>query len=238
MTERLEPGQAAAVLRPVLDYLANHSPERKSEWDGWRISRVAGGTNNLIYRATGPAGDLAVKFTLRDRRDRAGREYNALLALDQAGLEIAPRPLCLDRRSYPQPVVVQTWMPGTNSAAMPANDGEWTRLLEHFAAIHSLTPGRTSAPIKKAFLIFESALAGKRAVRQELKRLPQQARPAELITFVDKLDANRFPSWPSPSPALCRVDPNITNFIRQPERWVSVDWENSGWGIRPSNWPI
>jgi thiamine kinase-like enzyme len=29
---------------------------------------------------------------------------------------------------------------------------------------------------------------------------------------------------------LCRVDPSPLNFIRRPDNWASVDWENSGWG--------
>ena len=33
-----------------------------------------------------------------------------------------------------------------------------------------------------------------------------------------------------PPLTLCRVDPNLLNFIRRPDGWVSVDWENSGWG--------
>ena len=59
----------------------------------WQITRVAGAGNNLLFRATSTAHDLAIKFTIRDARDRAGREYAALLALQQAGLGIAPLPL-------------------------------------------------------------------------------------------------------------------------------------------------
>lgn len=36
--------------------------------------------------------------------------------------------------------------------------------------------------------------------------------------------------WPAPPRALCRCDANIRNFIQRPNGWVSVDWENSGWG--------
>jgi hypothetical protein len=67
-------------------------------WSGWRIWRIGGGRNNLLYRATGPAGDLAVKFVVDDGRDRAGHEYRALQVLRQAGLDVAPEPLLLARR--------------------------------------------------------------------------------------------------------------------------------------------
>ena len=81
-------------------------------WNDWRIQRIGGGRNNLLYHAEGPGGDFAVKFTIRDKRDRAGREYAGLRALRAAGLAIAPEPVLLDRIRYPQPVVVQTWLDG------------------------------------------------------------------------------------------------------------------------------
>src|SRR5262245_22941297 len=89
-------------LLPLLDYLAaTHHPNL--HWRGWRIARADGSGNNILYRATSDSHDLAVKFTIRDARDRAGREYAALLALHRAGLEVAPAPLFLDRDRYPQP---------------------------------------------------------------------------------------------------------------------------------------
>src|SRR5512139_1869716 len=106
-----------AELRPLLDHLARSRPREEGLWPDWRITPIGGGRNNLLYRATGAAGDLAVKFTLRDARDRAGREYGALLALQAAGLDLAPVPVLLDRKRYPLPVVVQTWLPGEVSAA-------------------------------------------------------------------------------------------------------------------------
>jgi len=54
-------------------------------WQRWRIARLTGGANNRLYRATGDKGEFAIKFTLRDARDRAGREYHALAALQRAG---------------------------------------------------------------------------------------------------------------------------------------------------------
>src|SRR5262245_1209596 len=127
---------------PLLDYLASSDAIDKAEWREWRIARVAGAGNNLLFRATSAAPDLAVKFTIRDARDRAGREHAALLALRQAGLMIAPAPLWLDRDRYAQPVVVQSWLDGTVLRAAPASDDEWQRLLDHYLTIHTLTPAR------------------------------------------------------------------------------------------------
>lgn len=67
------------------------------------MRRVDGGGNNLLYHASGSAGDFAVKFTVPDDRDRAGREYAALRALGEAGLRVAPEAVLLDRDSYDLP---------------------------------------------------------------------------------------------------------------------------------------
>lgn len=109
-------------------------------WRDWHITRVTGGWNNLLYHATNDAHDLAIKFIVRDARDRAGREYSALLALQQARLNIAPAPILLERERYRLPVVVQTWIAGETRDAPPADDDEWMRLLEHYAALAQLTP--------------------------------------------------------------------------------------------------
>jgi hypothetical protein len=94
-------------LLPLLDHLAATNPA-SDIWRNWQIRRVGGGANNLLHRATGAGHDLAIKWTIRDERDRAGREHAALTALRQAGLDIAPAPILLERERYPQPVVVQT----------------------------------------------------------------------------------------------------------------------------------
>src|SRR6187551_905801 len=101
-----------APFLPLLDHLERSTAVVDGEWREWRIACVDGAGNNLLLRATSGTHDLAIKFTIRDARDRAGREYNALLALQQAGLKLAPAPLWLDRDSYTQPVIVQSWLEG------------------------------------------------------------------------------------------------------------------------------
>jgi len=91
--EQLPKQEQAAILRPLLDHLGNGDRPANGRWQDWHITPIAGGQNNLLYRASHPLGDLSIKFTVRDKRDRAGREYGALLALQRAGLPIAPRPI-------------------------------------------------------------------------------------------------------------------------------------------------
>jgi aminoglycoside phosphotransferase (APT) family kinase protein len=227
----MKQSQPAPPFLGLLDHLADAGPRADGAWRGWQIARVAGAGNNLLYRATGDQLDLAIKFAIRDERDRAGREYAALLALQQAGLSIAPAPLWLERERYPQPVVVQSWLAGDVLAAAPSDDREWQRLLDHYLAVHMLTPARI-APIAlpPAVLNFTSADHGLREIRRQLDTIPTPEQPADLRELVRNIQKAALPTWPTPRLALCRVDPNTLNFVRRSSTWASVDWENSGWG--------
>ena len=217
-------------IYPLLDFLAQNETPTETVWRGWRITRVTGGWNNLLYRATNDACDLAIKFTLRDARDRAGREYNALPALHQAGLNIAPAPILLERERYRLPVVVQTWIAGEVRDAPPRNDDEWTHLLEHYAALAQVTPANTSLALPQAVVTAKNAEEAKARVREQLALGPNEAQNESIATLIQKMEATHFPEWVAPPVILCRVDPNILNFIRRDHIWLSVDWENAGWG--------
>lgn len=219
----------SAALIPLLDHLAA-LPEAGSAWAGWAITRIGGGANNRVYRATRSPHDLAVKFAIRDGRDRAGREHLALAALAAAGLDVAPRPLLLLRDCYPQPVTVQTWLAGDVSPAPPADDAGWHALLDHLAAVHTVTPGRVPTPFPPAVLPITDAGSGLRCVREQVARIPPDARPADLVALVARAEARRWPLWPPPPHVLCHCDPNPANYVRRPGGWAAVDWENAGWG--------
>lgn len=214
----------------LLDHLGSSAAVADGEWREWRVTRVAGAGNNLLYRATSAAHDLAIKFTIRDARDRAGREYAALLALQRAELAIAPEPLWLERNHYNQPVVVQSWLEGAVLPAPPASDDQWQQLLEHYLTVHTVTPATISVTLQPAALNMHSAADGIERIRQQLTYIPQPAQPADLRELVRQIEHTPFPHWPAPPFALCRVDPNTLNFVRRAAAWASVDWENSGWG--------
>ena len=94
-----------------------------------------------VFRASGLEGDVAVKFTVRDSRDRAGREWAALTLLAENSDTLAPRPLLLDRDRYPHQVIVQSWLDGNSSDSPPADDAAWESLCRHLLEIHSLPKG-------------------------------------------------------------------------------------------------
>jgi aminoglycoside phosphotransferase (APT) family kinase protein len=167
---------------------------------------------------------------MRDDRDRAGREYNALRALDEAGLDIAPRALLLDRGRYPQPMVVQTWLPGESNETPPTTDVEWTGLLHHLLLAHSVTPERTDVSLRRAVLDANCAAEAREAVRWQAARVPPEARPPSLEARLRRFESVECPEWPEAPVTLCRVDNNVRNYVRRPGIWASVDWEYSGWG--------
>ncbi len=217
-------------LYSLLDYLAQAAPEAEHDWQNGHIALITGGRNNRLYRVTDSEADIVVKFSQRDGRDRAGREYGALLALWQAGLRIAPQPLLLERTRYPQPVIVQTWLVGDVSGTPPATDNEWYALLQHLATIHTLTPDKVQHPLTDAVLSPRTAEACKQLIHDQCAHIPGEIQPKTLPDFVARMEATSFPDFSAAPTALCRTDPNILNFIRRPSGWASVDWEYSGWG--------
>ncbi|HRJ42327.1 MAG: phosphotransferase [Caldilineaceae bacterium] len=218
------------LLTPILGYLAQGVPDQAGfEWQEWRIWSIGGGMNNRLFRITQGSFDLAVKFTIRDNRDRAGREWAALHLLQEAGLSIAPSPLLLDQENYPNPVVVQSWEQGVVSSHPPADDREWGRLLDHLQIIHSIKLTATHRGLTRSVLSTASADEALAAIRAQWGWLSAEARSTDLSRLLDRVHCIDWPSWPRVDQTLCRSDPNIRNFLRRPDGWKSVDWEYSGW---------
>lgn len=217
-------------LLPLLHYLDITPVTTAHSWAEWMITPMAGGANNLLYRVTNEAVDYAVKFTIRDERNRAGREFAALTALQAAGLRVAPQAIGYAVDGFRQPVIVQSWLEGAVLTGPPQSQAEWLALIDHYCLIHSLQPEHTSVDLAEAVLTMTSGAAGKALIEQQVAKLPLVARPASLQTILAWLQRWTPPTWPPPPRTLCRVDGNWRNFIRQPQALLSVDWEYSGWG--------
>lgn len=191
--------------------------------------KINGGANNILYKVSGEEGDLAVKFTLRDGRRRAWREFQALKAVQAHYLDIAPKPVLLDEDSYPQPVVVQAWLDGEVTAVPPQTDNEWQQLVAHYATLAKITPQNTEIALETAVINFNSVASGLAHIQQQCTAVPAEAQPESLQELMQLAQTLPHDLPPAPN-ALCRVDANTLNFIRRPGAWGSVDWENSGWG--------
>ena len=230
MFEKMSKEAREEMLRPLLDYLARAERRADGRWDIWRIANIDGGRNNRLYRASCDLGDLVVKFTIRDDRDRAGREFGALTALRQAGLELAPVPLLLDCDRYALPVVVQTWLAGDVVDAVPASDDDWEKIVRHLVAVHSVTPDTVDVDLRTATINAYNVPEGRRLIREHVAYIPPEEQPADLREVLHQFEATTLPDWEEKRVALIRLDNNTLNYVRRPEMWLSVDWENSGWG--------
>ena len=217
------------ALRRLLERLDSTPQPEEGRWHGWQICRIRGGRNNLLYRVTAAGCDLACKFTMNDGRDRAGHEFMALTALRQAGLDVAPEPVLLDRTTFNQPVVVQTWL-ASETGSVPETDEDWQAMARHLASIHSVTPGNSGLNLPNCSIDARTAEQAKARLREQVALLPQPAQPEALRALVHRLDVVRFSDWDTAPVTLCRLDNNIANYVRRSGTWASVDWEYSGWG--------
>ena len=227
----------APHLTALLAYLDTALPDAPLAWNNWHVSPIAGGANNRLYHAANGEQTCAIKLTIRDERDRAGREYAALRVIKAAGADFAPRAVLLDRDTYRQPVIVQSWLDGNVLAAPPHSAAQWDALMQHYCAIHRITPERTPVVLRPATINVASGKAGKVFIREHAERIPHAARPTSLAALLKQVEAWQPPEWAAPPVALCRVDSNWRNFIVRPTTgWASVDWENSGWGDPAFEW--
>ena len=134
-------------MHTLLLFLSEQRPSL-TQFQNWHSQQIGGSANNLLYHATNGEFDLAIKFTIQDTRRRAYREYQALLALQEAAPALAPRPISLDETSYSLPVVVQSWVWGEVTAVPPQTDHEWRLLIQHYASISAVTPSKVNIPLE------------------------------------------------------------------------------------------
>lgn len=227
-----------AELRALLDHLAkpaiaaqlDEAANPPVSWDGWTVARATGSLNNRIYRASGPAADLAIKLTMRDQYRRAIREYQSLRVLERAGLDVGPRALLLEQERYATPIVVLTWVTGEPCQTPPTTDHDWRSLVELFASIHAVTPARVPADLPSAVLMARSAEEGLACFRTQLDMVPEADQPSEARELLARMEAHPFPTWSPPPVSLRQADGNFRNLLQRPGSWAAVDWEYSGWG--------
>ena len=223
------------LVSHLAHYPVAQSPLNMSvQWQHWDIDSVGGGANNRVYRAVSRENGqaLAIKFYIRDARDRAGREFATLTLLHQLGHIRVPQALWLERfadRPALAPAVVQTWLSGEVSPNPPENDADWHRLIEHLRAVHQVRP-QPGRELSDVVLTMNSAADGLHAIDEQMALFPASAQPPALQRLRAAAQAYTWPTWPKPQQCLCRGDTNTSNFVRSPTGWGSVDWEYSGWG--------
>ena len=103
----------------------------------------------------------------------------------------------MDRVSYAQPVIVQTWLEGHVSAMPPATEAEWERLVQHFALLHTLTPGKITMPLPMAVINANNTEDGRQIIRQQVASIPREVQPDALQALIRRFEMTRFPDWGS-----------------------------------------
>jgi thiamine kinase-like enzyme len=214
----------------------------------WQIRRISGGKNNLLYKAyaaeISPA--LAFKFYLRDR---AAHEYCILDYLSHSQRALAPKALYLEEKRFKYPLLVQTWLGGTVTQSPPANEEEWHQLADHYLYIHSTTHQGSSTELANdslpekglrdfrqtrylphCLMPINSASSAKEAIENQYSIIAPHKRHKKLEQLLDQFDGAELSALETSTPVLCRCDPNPSNFIRNNDGWISVDWENAGLG--------
>lgn len=219
-------------LHLLLNHLASHNYRLiNGKFLDWKFQKILGGYNNIVYRVSRNSSTFAVKFTMRDERARAWREYSALTALQNMGLQVAPKPVLLDQLSYAHPVIVMTWLEGKVSKDPPQNEAEWTSLFKHYSTIHSVNETNCGIALPIAVLTIPEISYCKQFVISETQRTPEKEWAREHFELLRLFESLQIPCLPKVQPVLCRNDPNTTNYIRKENYyWLSVDWESSGLG--------
>lgn len=111
-------------------------------------------------------------------------------------------------------------------------------LLDHVLAVHTVRPSDTPAlsiaevavPLPPATLRATHPHELLAFLQQRAAALPPDATIEPVAALLAGLEKREFRDCPAPSLALLHCDPNLRNFVRRPSGWLSVDWENSGWG--------
>lgn len=219
----------AYALHDLLSKLSNTKLTHPTTIGAWQIMPMTGGTNNLLYRAIGPEADVVIKWCIRDERQRAQREYDALAVLHAVQPGCAPIPITVDMERYRQPVVVQSYVPGVVYATSPETDDEWQSLIDCLVRIHQVHY-RLGTPIRPAVINAHSVVSARQLIQTQLDAIPFDEHPATLHELIRALDTTTIPELPPIPLVLCHVDSNHRNFVRTPDGVVAVDWENSGWG--------
>lgn len=201
-----------------------------TEAGGWQITQAAHGMNGVVYRAQHDDGrDHAVKVTLRDPiRDRAGREFAALTALQHTGVTPAPVALYRDPPELPEEsVVVAQWINGerlNDQDRLNAHRQIQTALL----AAHRLSPQQTQVRIAPAVMPVLHPDDLLRSCEIYYTRLPEpDSRLQRLIERARMVLPARWGQTLRAGLIQCDAIPN--NALTDGQRLVLVDWENSGW---------
>jgi hypothetical protein len=232
----------------------------KSAWDlrlpdgtAVQIERGGQGLNNTVYRVRVGSDVYACKVCVVDERQRARREWTALVALQAAGLQTAAEPIVFAPDGpLPQPVIACRWVSGSSLMAQALDDRDLAMLICELEAIHGTPPPPGIEPLvawgqPSGYAVYLAEIQSSldkvcrwaAAAGTDLGRLPNWVAdlPARLPLFeqvaagAQATVAQAGSDGTYPVKALVRLDGNPDNIVRDGTgQFVFIDWEYSGWG--------
>lgn len=217
---------------PLLQLLGAANPPLEAQTVGaWRIEPLQKGTTqNILYQVSGLQEEWVAKLYPRNWRRQAFREFSALHRLSQAGLTFAPRPVYLDLWNYPREITIQSWLPGSSSYSLPADESEWGQILAVYLALAAIQPRHPWDFQLSALPGVRGRASSLKLLQEQREKIPDEHTPKQLESWLSCLARITPPGRKAAPIVFCRSDGNIFNFLRHPGAWNCVDWEHSGWG--------
>ncbi|MAT42395.1 MAG: hypothetical protein CL609_08645 [Anaerolineaceae bacterium] len=220
------PSNAESILQTV-KYIIN---DPKNAQTNNQILRINQGTNHQVYKIEQNQNKYLAKITSSNLSNRLEREFLVLDFLSNRKLNLSPYPVFFKIINNQYAVLIETWIEGEVLTNPPKNQTEWKKILHHYQDIHAIIPTKKTAYLPKADRNTNTRSNCLALIKSQLKNVRLELLPEELKSLLLKMEENLEFSETNQKTSLCRGDGNFTNFIRQGEKLISVDWEYSGWG--------
>jgi Ser/Thr protein kinase RdoA (MazF antagonist) len=200
-----------------------------------QLSRLEGGRNNAAYACNISDQRACVKVYRANDRNRAEREWHALIALAALKLPEAPTPYRYDPDPA-LPIVVMQLVAGTPLGDRPLTDRQLTALHHAHARLFEITPS----------VLPRVALSAVGTDARQMLRRVEHAYAAHANTDGATPGARQalscWQAWStSPDPELLtaprqsvfgRGDPNLRNCLWNGHTLRIIDFEYAGWSDR------
>jgi aminoglycoside phosphotransferase (APT) family kinase protein len=254
-TSNNQPAWLPLLLKPYENFLGSRTmwDLRLPDGSPVRIERGSQGLNNALYRVRVGGDVFGCKLFVVDERRRADREWAALVAVQRAGLNLAPEPIAFAPDGpLPQPVIVYRWINGVPVVGQTLTQDELILLVKGLGRLHRTPPPAGLEPLTawQQPAGYATYLADIETASDEVRRWASHAEatngelpgwmadlPALLPLLEQVVEGARATvsragtDGSYPVKALVRLDGNLDNIMRDPEgEFVFVDWEYSGWG--------
>ncbi|MEV6905938.1 aminoglycoside phosphotransferase family protein [Amycolatopsis sp. NPDC051071] len=196
---------------------------------GLRLRRLAGGRQNRTFAWDGPDGEICLKLYSSGNRERAIREYRALLHLADSGITAAPQPLWHDPNPE-LPAVATTMLPGQKMPELDEPVSALRAVVGVLAELRRLPVGPfTDTPRVGAAKDIVHQLMG--TWSGQLDDHADDPHTYDMRLLLDAWsECGAAATLLDPAPrTFSRGDPNLWNWLWDGTRARVADWEFAGY---------